>query len=154
MAEEQEKQEEQEEQKAQAGAVVILVLDQATAQKLRQDAQKIGQSFEYIVGAQWGLTPDRPQPIVLDEETVHQLNEAAAHTGRSLVEVIREHLGDLQAEGRRSMFVKQERVRDRSTFPFSIIGLGSYEGEDDVSERADEILAAEIDSEEGWRGGR
>ncbi len=74
--------------------------------------------------------------ILADEALLVEAKYLAAQEGKTLTAVVHEALAEYVAAHR----------RPRS---LSILGIGRS-GESDISERADEILAAEIDPAGGW----
>jgi len=86
--------------------------------------------------------------IMADENTLLELKAIAQRQGKSTSQIIREALAE---------YVVAHRTEGRHKNPLlALIGLGESSGETDVSERAEEILAAEIDPIQGWsyRDGR
>ena len=77
-----------------------------------------------------------------DEGTLLELKAIAQRQGKSASQVIREALAE---------YVVTHRAEGRHKNPLlALVGLGESDGETDVSERAEEILAAEIDPIRGW----
>ena len=86
--------------------------------------------------------------IMADEDTLLELKAIARRENKSTSQVIREALAE---------YVVTHRTDRRYKNPLlALVGLGESDGETDVSERAEEILAAEIDPIRGWsyRGDR
>jgi metal-responsive CopG/Arc/MetJ family transcriptional regulator len=80
--------------------------------------------------------------IMADEGTLLELKAIAQRQGKSTSQVIREALAE---------YVVTHRADGRHKNPLlALVGLGESDGETDVSERAEEILAAEIDPVRGW----
>jgi len=80
--------------------------------------------------------------IMADEGTLLELKAIAQRQGKSTSQVIREALAE---------YVVTHRTDGRHKNPLlALVGLGESDGETDVSERAEEILAAEIDPVRGW----
>jgi hypothetical protein len=80
--------------------------------------------------------------IMADEGTLLELKAIAQWQGKSTFQVIREALAE---------YVVTHRADGRYKNPLlALAGLGESSGETDVSERAEEILAAEIDPIRGW----
>jgi len=80
--------------------------------------------------------------IMADEDTLLELKAIAQRQGKSTSQVIREALAE---------YVVTHRADGRHKNPLlALVGLGESNGETDVSERAEEILAAEIDPIRGW----
>jgi metal-responsive CopG/Arc/MetJ family transcriptional regulator len=80
--------------------------------------------------------------IMADEGTLLELKAIAQRQGKSTSQVIREALAE---------YVVTHRADGRHKNPLlALVGLGESDGETDVSERAEEILAAEIDPIRGW----
>jgi len=80
--------------------------------------------------------------IMADEGTLLELKAIAQRQGKSTSQVIREALAE---------YVVTHRADGRHKNPLlALVGLGESNGETDVSERAEEILAAEIDPIRGW----
>jgi metal-responsive CopG/Arc/MetJ family transcriptional regulator len=77
-----------------------------------------------------------------DEETLLELKAIARRENKSTSQVIREALAE---------YVVTHRAEGRHKNPLlALVGLGESDGETDVSERVEEILAAEIDPIRGW----
>ena len=80
--------------------------------------------------------------IMAEEDTLLELKAIAQRQGKSTSQVIREALAE---------YVVTHRAEGRHKNPLlALVGLGESNGETDVSERAEEILAAEIDPIRGW----
>jgi metal-responsive CopG/Arc/MetJ family transcriptional regulator len=80
--------------------------------------------------------------IMADEDTLLELKAIAQRQGKSTSQVIREAL---------VKYVVAHRAEKQHKNPLlALVGLGKSNGETDVSERAEEILAAEIDPIRGW----
>lgn len=80
--------------------------------------------------------------IMADEETLLELKAIARRENKSTSQVIREALAE---------YVVTHRAEGRHKNPLlALVGLGESDGETDVSERVEEILAAEIDPIRGW----
>ena len=80
--------------------------------------------------------------IMADEDTLLELKAIARRENKSTSQVIREALAE---------YVVAHRADGRHKNPLlALVGLGGSNGETDVSERAEEILAAEIDPIQGW----
>jgi metal-responsive CopG/Arc/MetJ family transcriptional regulator len=80
--------------------------------------------------------------IMADEDTLLELKAIAQRQGKSTSQVIREALAE---------YVVSHRADRKHKNPLlALVGLGESNGETDVSERAEEILAAEIDPIRGW----
>ena len=80
--------------------------------------------------------------IMADEDTLLELKAIAQRQGKSTSRVIREALAE---------YVVSHRTERQHKNPLlALVGLGESDGETDVSERAEEILAAEIDPIRGW----
>ena len=80
--------------------------------------------------------------IMADEDTLLELKAIAQRENKSTSQVIREAL---------AKYVVTHRAEGRYKNPLlALVGLGESDGETDVSERAEEILAAEIDPIRGW----
>ena len=80
--------------------------------------------------------------IMADEDTFLELKAIARRENKSTSQVIREALAE---------YVVTHRAEGRHKNPLlALVGLGESDGETDVSERAEEILAAEMDPIRGW----
>ena len=80
--------------------------------------------------------------IMADEDTLLELKAIAQRQGKSTSQVIREALAE---------YVVAHRAEGRHKNPLlALVGLGESDGETNVSERVEEILAAEIDPIRGW----
>ena len=81
--------------------------------------------------------------IMADEDTLLELKAIAQRRGKSTSQVIREALAE---------YVVSHRADGRHKNPLlALVGLGKSNGETtNVSERDEEILAAEIDPIRGW----
>jgi len=77
-----------------------------------------------------------------DEDTLLELKAIAQRQGKSTSQVIREALAEY--------VVSRRADRQHKNPLLALVGLGESNGETDVSERAEEILAAEIDPIRGW----
>jgi len=80
--------------------------------------------------------------IMADEGTLLELKAIAQRQGKSTCQVIREALAE---------YVVTHRAGGQHKNPLlALVGLGESNEETDVSERDEEILAAEIDPIRGW----
>ncbi len=78
---------------------------------------------------------------VVDEKLIHQIKEIALQERRTPEQVVAEAL---------QMYAARARKISGVSFLLSIAGQAESD-EDDVSERDEEILAAEVDPVRGWR---
>ncbi len=78
---------------------------------------------------------------VVNEKLIHQIEEIAVRERRTPEQVVAEAL---------QLYVARPRKISGVSFLLSIAGQGESD-EDDVSERDEEILAAEVDPVRGWR---
>jgi len=80
--------------------------------------------------------------IMADEDTLLELKAIAHQQGKSTSQVVREALAEYVVTRRTERHYKNPLL--------ALVGLGESDGETNVSERAEEILAAEIDPIRGW----
>jgi len=80
--------------------------------------------------------------IMADEDTLLELKAIAQRQSKSTSQVIREALAEYVVAHRTERHYKNPLL--------ALVGLGESDGETNVSERVEEILAAEIDPIRGW----
>ncbi|MBI4788372.1 MAG: hypothetical protein HY782_15175 [Chloroflexi bacterium] len=77
---------------------------------------------------------------IADQELVHQIERIAQREGRAEIQVIAEAV---------RLYEAKAQPADSRSFLLAIADLGSS-GHEDIAERAEEILASEIDPLHGW----
>jgi hypothetical protein len=82
--------------------------------------------------------------IVVEPDVLHNIEELADKEKRTSSEIVADALQLYKAQ----MHEAQKKLSDIE-FLYAIAGIGTSE-EDDVSERDEEILAAEVDPIRGW----